>query len=108
MEVTQQNHDKAQYKKLSDFIRRVNNRHITDDVQRSITIQGAEAREKLVPRLPASHKKCQIEFEDGTKHEISMHAPALGPEVLDGQELHKKTGLFTFDPGFTSTASCVS
>jgi citrate synthase len=37
-----------------------------------------------------------------------MYAPVLGPEVLDGPELHKKTGMYTFDPGFTSTASCVS
>lgn len=66
MEVTQQTHDKAQYKKLSDFIRRVNNRHITDDGQSSIPIQGAEARENLIPRLPPSHKKCQIEFDDGS------------------------------------------
>lgn len=37
-----------------------------------------------------------------------MYAPVLGPEVVDGAELKQKTGLYTFDPGFTSTASCVS
>ena len=37
-----------------------------------------------------------------------MYTPVLGPKALDGQVLSKKTGYFTFDPGFTSTASCVS
>jgi citrate synthase len=32
----------------------------------------------------------------------------IGPKALDGNLLNKKTGLFTYDPGFTSTASCVS
>lgn len=31
-----------------------------------------------------------------------------GPNVIDIQSLYKKTGLFTYDPGFTSTASCAS
>jgi citrate synthase len=45
---------------------------------------------------------------DGEKHEIPMYQPVIGPKALDGQYLHKKTGMFTYDPGFTSTASCVS
>ena len=32
----------------------------------------------------------------------------LGPDVLDIRSLYKETGLFTYDPGFTSTASCDS
>ena len=31
-----------------------------------------------------------------------------GPGVLDLQGLYSATGLFTFDPGYTSTASCRS
>jgi citrate synthase len=31
-----------------------------------------------------------------------------GPDVLDVQTLYKQTGMFTYDPGFTSTASCSS
>jgi citrate synthase len=27
---------------------------------------------------------------------------------MDGPAIHKATGMFTYDPGFTSTASCVS
>ncbi|MEK6205766.1 MAG: hypothetical protein N2B02_09080, partial [Amylibacter sp.] len=31
-----------------------------------------------------------------------------GPSVINIQSLYKDTGYFTFDPGYTSTASCES
>jgi citrate synthase len=33
---------------------------------------------------------------------------SVGPQVLDIRRLYGQTGAFTFDPGFTSTASCES
>ena len=45
---------------------------------------------------------------DGKKHEIPMYQPIIGPKVVDGSVINKKTHMYTFDPGFTSTASCVS
>ena len=36
-----------------------------------------------------------------------LHA-TMGPDVIDIQNLYGKSGCFTFDPGFTSTASCES
>ena len=32
----------------------------------------------------------------------------LGPSVIDISKLYGQSGMFTFDPGFTSTASCES
>jgi citrate synthase len=32
----------------------------------------------------------------------------VGPSVIDIRKLYGQTGMFTFDPGFTSTASCDS
>ncbi|GAA0728798.1 citrate synthase [Sphingomonas japonica] len=32
----------------------------------------------------------------------------VGPEVVDIRKLYAQTGMFTYDPGFTSTASCDS
>jgi citrate synthase len=32
----------------------------------------------------------------------------MGPDVVDIRKLYGQTGMFTFDPGFTSTASCES
>jgi len=46
---------------------------------------------------------CTLETPDGTKHEIPIYEPVLGPKALDGQVLSKKSGYFTYDPGFTST-----
>ena len=33
---------------------------------------------------------------------------SVGPEVFDIRKLYAETGMFTYDPGFTSTASCQS
>ena len=33
---------------------------------------------------------------------------ALGPDVIDIRKLYGQTGMFTYDPGFLSTASCKS
>jgi len=32
----------------------------------------------------------------------------VGPEVVDIRKFYAETGMFTYDPGFTSTASCES
>ncbi|ESS74067.1 citrate synthase GltA [Methyloglobulus morosus KoM1] len=40
--------------------------------------------------------------------ELPVLSGSTGPDVLDVQSLYKQTGMFTFDPGFTSTASCRS
>ena len=51
--------------------------------------------------------KCFIEI-DGKKYELPVKKGTIGPSVIDVRELYKNTGHFTFDPGFTSTASCQS
>lgn len=44
--------------------------------------------------------------------QISCDLPVLsgsiGPDVIDIRSLYQETGMFTYDPGFTSTASCSS
>jgi len=40
--------------------------------------------------------------------ELPVLSGTTGPNVLDVQALYKQTGMFTYDPGFTSTASCRS
>ncbi|WP_106753258.1 citrate synthase [Pannonibacter carbonis] len=45
---------------------------------------------------------------DGTSREYSVLDGTIGPSVVDISSLYKDTGMFTFDPGFTSTASCES
>lgn len=40
--------------------------------------------------------------------ELPVLSGTTGPDVFDVQSLYKQTGMFTYDPGFTSTASCRS
>ena len=55
-----------------------------------------------------SEKKARLSFEGSDKTiEFPMYQGTLGPEVVDVRGLTAK-GLFTFDPGFVSTASCES
>ncbi|NVO14008.1 MAG: citrate (Si)-synthase [Rhodoplanes sp.] len=41
-------------------------------------------------------------------HSFPLHEGTIGPDVLDISKLYGKAGIFTYDPGFTSTASCES
>jgi len=45
---------------------------------------------------------------DGKKYEFEILSPSVGPDVIDIRSLYQQTGMFTYDPGFTSTASCSS
>lgn len=40
--------------------------------------------------------------------DFSVRQASVGPDIIDIASLYKETGAFTFDPGFTSTASCES
>ena len=44
----------------------------------------------------------------GNDYEYPVMSGSVGPDVIDIRKLYGQTGLFTFDPGFTSTASCES
>ena len=39
---------------------------------------------------------------------LPVHTPATGPDVIDIRKLYSEAGVFTYDPGYTSTASCDS
>ena len=41
-------------------------------------------------------------------YEFPVLSGTVGPDVIDIRSLYSKTGLFTYDPGFTSTAACDS
>src|SRR6516162_541919 len=44
----------------------------------------------------------------GKKYDLPMRKGTLGPDVVDIGALYQETGHFTYDPSFTSTASCES
>ncbi|MCZ0810788.1 MAG: citrate synthase [Pseudomonadota bacterium] len=45
---------------------------------------------------------------DGKDFELPVLAGTTGPDVIDIRKLYGQAGVFTYDPGFTSTASCDS
>ena len=45
---------------------------------------------------------------DGKSYDLPVLTPTLGPHVLDIRKLYAQADVFTFDPGFTSTAACES
>ncbi len=51
-----------------------------------------------------------IKLSDGgkTNIELPLIHGTIGPQVIDVRKLYGETGYFTYDPGFTATASCES
>src|SRR6202165_2250060 len=53
-------------------------------------------------------KKATLSYGEGKSIEFPMLSGSVGPDVVDIRTLYAKTGIFTYDPGFLSTASCSS
>ena len=45
---------------------------------------------------------------DNKQIELAVMPGTIGPSVIDISKLYGQTGMFTYDPGFTSTAACES
>ncbi|SDW84134.1 citrate synthase [Allgaiera indica] len=58
-------------------------------------------------RMAETDKKATLQF-DGKTIELPIMSPSAGPDVIDIRKLYAQGDVFTFDPGFTSTASCES
>jgi citrate synthase len=52
--------------------------------------------------------KATLNVEGGKSLESPVYGGTIGPDVVDIRALYGKTGMFTYDPGFLSTASCAS
>ena len=56
-----------------------------------------------------TEKLATLSFSDGKPSvDFPIYSGNEGPDVIDVRALYGKTGLFTYDPGFMSTASCRS
>lgn len=53
-------------------------------------------------------QKAILTLPNGQNYEIPVLQGSTGPDVLDIRKLYTETGYFTYDPGYTSTASCES
>jgi citrate synthase len=55
----------------------------------------------------ADSKTATLTF-DNKSFELPIHSPTVGPDVIDITKLYGQAGVFTHDPGFTSTSACES
>src|ERR1700741_3295249 len=55
-----------------------------------------------------SKGKVTLNYGDGKNLDLPVYAGTIGPDVFDVRSLYGKTGMFTYDPGFMSTASTQS
>ena len=59
--------------------------------------------------MKLSENKATLSFANGNQSiELPVYEGAIGPDVIDIRKLYGQTGMFTYDPGFLSTASCQS
>ena len=56
----------------------------------------------------ADERKVATLSLDGKEYHLPVLSPTAGPDVVDIRKLYADAGVFTYDPGFTSTASCDS
>jgi citrate synthase len=53
--------------------------------------------------------KASLSFSNGNPTiEMPVYQGNIGPDVVDIRKLYAQTGMFTYDPGFLSTAACQS
>ena len=71
-------------------------------------IEIQERSKKLAPIVPKPTEKCKLILPDGKEVELNILEGSAGPKMIDIRDLYEKSGLFTFDPGFTATGSCAS
>lgn len=62
---------------------------------------------KMVSNTNTAHT-AKLIFEGGKEIDLPILDSTEGPKVIDVTTLYKKTDMFTYDPGFMSTASCES
>jgi citrate synthase len=56
-----------------------------------------------------SDTKAKLSFSNGSPDvDLPVYKGSIGPDVLDIRKLYGQTGVFTYDPGFMSTAACES
>ncbi|MDR7375615.1 citrate synthase [Rhodoferax ferrireducens] len=59
--------------------------------------------------MKLADNKATLSFSNGSPSvDLPVYQGNVGPDVVDIRKLYAQTGMFTYDPGFLSTASCQS
>ncbi len=59
--------------------------------------------------MKLSDNRATLSFSNGKPSiDLPVYQGSVGPDVIDIRKLYGQTGMFTYDPGFLSTAACES
>jgi citrate synthase len=58
--------------------------------------------------MTENNKSAKLTLPNGKEIILPIHDASIGQNVIDISQLYKESGMFTYDPGFLSTASCES
>ena len=59
--------------------------------------------------MKLADNKATLSFSNGSPSiDLPVYQGSVGPDVIDIRKLYAQTGMFTYDPGFLSTAACQS
>jgi len=59
--------------------------------------------------MKLADNKATLTFSNGSPSvDLPVYSGSVGPDVIDIRKLYAQTGMFTYDPGFLSTAACQS
>src|ERR687884_1760021 len=58
--------------------------------------------------MTMADKTATLKLPDGKSLDFPIYHGSTGPDVIDIRKLYAQTGMFTYDPGFLSTAACQS
>jgi citrate synthase len=59
--------------------------------------------------MKLADNKATLSFSNGNPSiELPVYQGTIGPDVIDIRKLYGQSGMFTYDPGFLSTAACQS
>lgn len=59
--------------------------------------------------MKLADNKATLSFSNGGPSvDLPVYHGSIGPDVIDIRKLYAQTGMFTYDPGFLSTAACQS
>ncbi len=58
--------------------------------------------------MALNQEQISVDFPEGETVNLPLMQGSQGPTVVDIRNLYAETGHFTYDPGFTATASCES
>jgi len=73
-----------------------------------LIMKKQKGQEYIMSRTSHHEILTLVDEKTGKKYELPIIEGTEGPRVLDIRNLHKQTGMFTYDPGFVSTAPCKS